>query len=289
MADNEQWEVEDNLTGCQELLHEYMLANGYAVQETPVVTQSPSPVMSQQCSAEGSPRKKRRRREHNRIEVAEIYGVRVVNVCELQQNTRRTWNKQRCHEQGTYQYKVRWEESTGKSDSWVPEDTLSSTDLIDEFHDRAVQAWNFPRRGDISVVLGGPPCQGMSISNYHRNQRRPLDDSKNAMVSVYLDFVRYYRPDIVLFENVAGIFTLADGFMLRYLVTSLVSSGYQVKQALLQAAYYGVPQSRWRIIVWAARQGVKMPSYPLPTHDGPMKHPIISRKYQPFVLCSNQH
>ena len=187
--------------------------------------------------------------------------------------------------QGEYHYFVHWKGYSVKENSWVPLSCFHDTNGIETFHSRAMLEWNFPKRGEISVLMGGPPCQGMSVINRFRNFANPLQDKKNGMVVVFLDYVRYFHPEIVLFENVPGIFSLSDGYVLRFLIASFISMGYQVKQAVLQSAFYGVPQRRWRVIIWAAQKGIRMPLFPSPTHSGTIQVPhVVGRQYSPFAF-----
>lgn len=266
----QQWESEDNLCGCQELLEEYHLANPVPLLIEQTTTKHSSSPQKHKDSLT-SPKAKRKRtkqkqdeEEEELFEVSEVLGVKIT--------------------QGEYHYFVHWKGYSVKENSWVPLSRFRDKKGIERFHSRAMLEWNFPKRGEISVLVGGPPCQGVCVNNRFRNFAHPLEDKKNVMMAVFLDYVKYFHPDIVLFENVPGILSLSDGYLLRFLIASFISMGYQVKQGILQAAYYGVPQRRWRVLIWAARKGVHMPVFPSPTHCGHIQVPqIIGRQYNPFA------
>eukprot|EP00727_Mastigamoeba_balamuthi_P000925 m51a1_g1083 putative dna (cytosine-5)-methyltransferase (739) ;mRNA; f:25680-28710 len=125
----------------------------------------------------------------------------------------------------------------------------------------------FPCKGDVSVIIGGPPCQGCSKMNHFREEEDPLSDPRNMMMQVFLRYVAFFEPELVLFENVPGIFDLQDGLLIRMVVSELLHLGYQLRVSLLRAECYGAPQRRTRTILWAARSGVRLPRWPAFTHN----------------------
>ena len=98
-----------------------------------------------------------------------------------------------------------------------------------------------------------------------------------------LSYVEYYQPKYFLLENVAGLldYKLQDKHassnkakeiqfgMLKFILRTLISLGYQVRYKLLQAAHYGVPQSRARIIFFGAKRGLALPEFPAPVYAYP--------------------
>lgn len=105
-------------------------------------------------------------------------------------------------------------------------------------------------RGTISVVVGGPPCQGFSMAG-----RRNETDERNDLVNSYIKFVDCVQPDLIFFENVKG-FTMEfkknkeKGVAYSALVTQkLKDLGYFVKGKLVDFGEYGVPQKRTRFIL----------------------------------------
>lgn len=114
---------------------------------------------------------------------------------------------------------------------------------------------------DIDVLVGGPPCQGFCVIN----PTRSAADPRNSCVQIFLDAAQLIRPRVVVMENVPGLITLADGVAFRTVNRTLGDLGYSVNSMVLQAAHYGVPQSRWRLFIVAIR-GDKRYEFPLPTH-----------------------
>jgi DNA (cytosine-5)-methyltransferase 1 len=118
-------------------------------------------------------------------------------------------------------------------------------------------------KGDLTLLAGGPPCQGFS-KNVPRKYRY-LEDDRNQLIRTYLDYCEYMQPAMILMENVAE---MRNGFNQAYtqeIESRLEAAGYTVHHAVLTAADYGVPQMRHRAFFMANRNGTKF-STPPPTH-----------------------
>jgi DNA (cytosine-5)-methyltransferase 1 len=116
---------------------------------------------------------------------------------------------------------------------------------------------------ELAILVGGPPCQGFS-KNVPRRYRY-LEDPKNQLVRTYLDYVEFFRPEIVLMENVAEMKNGFEGQYTTEVLERLDRAGYTVTHAVLNAADYGVPQRRRRAFFMANRAGVRF-SVPQRTH-----------------------
>ena len=112
---------------------------------------------------------------------------------------------------------------------------------------------------EIDVVFGGAPCQGFSMIG-----KRAFDDTRNQLVSHYVRLVRELQPKYCVFENVKGLTLGKHAQFLSELVEELGKSGYKVllPYQVLNAAKYGVPQSRQRLFLMAARNDQVTPGYP---------------------------
>lgn len=103
---------------------------------------------------------------------------------------------------------------------------------------------------ELDVIVAGLPCQGFSESNRRsRNLSNPLN-------SLYWEFLRILdglRPKWFVFENVAGIRTLAGGAVLDELIARATQLGYRSDWAELKSEEYGVPQRRRRVFVLGNR------------------------------------
>lgn len=116
------------------------------------------------------------------------------------------------------------------------------------------------KRGDLDVLVGGPPCQGFSINAPDRF----LHDPRNKLFKDYIRFLDEFEPKTFLFENVPGLLSLADGRIFTQILDEFRQRGYQVAPKFLFSAHYGVPQQRWRLILIGSRISEINP--PQPTH-----------------------
>lgn len=122
---------------------------------------------------------------------------------------------------------------------------------------------------DADIIIGGFPCQGFSVANTGRHE----DDERNKL---YLEMIRVIhdkRPRYFLAENVKGILSLAKGQVFQNILGDFRSLGYDVQYRLLNAADYGVPQKRYRVIIVGVRTDLHQQyAYPDPTHA---EHPTM--------------
>jgi len=124
------------------------------------------------------------------------------------------------------------------------------------------------KRGDLDLLAGGPPCQGFSVNAPIRS----ILDERNHLFKEYLRFVDTFAPKAVLIENVPGLVSFEEGHTLHAILDSLAELGYGAGVRILGAAYYGVPQMRWRTIIIGVR-GKNLPSeaFPEPTYHAPIR------------------
>ncbi len=96
---------------------------------------------------------------------------------------------------------------------------------------------------DIDVIIGGPPCQGMSLSG-----PRKLDDPRNKLYLSYIRLVEEIQPKAFVIENVPGLVALFGGQIKDSIIEKFTEMGYNIKYKILCAADYGVPQNRKRVV-----------------------------------------
>lgn len=96
----------------------------------------------------------------------------------------------------------------------------------------------------VDLITGGVPCQGFSISNRKHND----NDERNFLFIEYMEFVREFMPTCIILENVSGMRSTASGHFERAIKESMENLGYVVSINLVNAANYGVPQMRQRLI-----------------------------------------
>lgn len=113
----------------------------------------------------------------------------------------------------------------------------------------------------VDCVFGGPPCQGFSLIGH-----RALEDPRNSLVLEFVRIVVELGARAFVFENVKGLTIGRQKEFLRELVVAFNDAGYDVRVPwhVLDAAYYGVPQHRERLILLGARKGTRVPDYPVP-------------------------
>ena len=113
----------------------------------------------------------------------------------------------------------------------------------------------------VDCVFGGPPCQGFSLIGH-----RVLDDPRNSLVLEFVRLVAELDARTFVFENVKGLTIGKHKAFLHELAKAFDDAGYNVRLPwrVLDAASFGVPQHRQRLILFGAKKGTKLPSYPLP-------------------------
>ncbi|PKU81878.1 DNA (cytosine-5)-methyltransferase CMT2 [Dendrobium catenatum] len=122
-------------------------------------------------------------------------------------------------------------------------------------------------KGDVDVICGGPPCQGISGFNRFRNFDAPLDDERNHQIAVFMDTVQFLKPKYVLMENVVDILKFAKATLGRYALSRLIEMNYQARLGIMAASCYGLPQFRLRVFLWGCHPNEKLPQFPLPSHE----------------------
>lgn len=106
--------------------------------------------------------------------------------------------------------------------------------------------------GEADSLEGGFPCQGFSIAN----SKRHVDDSRNVLYRQCVRIIRQALPRTFMLENVPGLVSMAKGAIVRKIISDLAHCGYSVNWNVLDAADYGVPQHRRRVIILGKRVDV---------------------------------
>lgn len=114
----------------------------------------------------------------------------------------------------------------------------------------------------IDMIIGGPPCQAYSIAGRVRDENGMRGDYRNYLFEHYLSIVNRYSPDVFIFENVPGLLSAnPEGTPVTQLISQgFAKIGYEITSdlnvALVNAADFGVPQSRHRLIILGIRKSV---------------------------------
>lgn len=151
------------------------------------------------------------------------------------------------------------------------------------------------RVGEVDVVVGGPPCQPFSTAG----KREGVNGKKGLLVFEYLRVVREARPRVFVFENVSGLLSQAEkhisfydrvsrkegelsreerlGSAFERVYAEFQRTGYALSMGVLNAADYGAPQKRRRLIIIGSREGGAVPM-PAPTHYPPGRLPLPGQR-----------
>jgi len=138
------------------------------------------------------------------------------------------------------------------------------------------------KRGEITLLCGGPPCQSFSTAG----KRLSVEDARGNLIFTFIKWVDAIQPKYFLLENVRGLLSAAikhrplkerieeqplsdeekRGSALKLILSEIDKIGYKVSYRLVNAADYGVPQTRQRVILLGSRDGSTI-EFPEATHS----------------------
>lgn len=104
---------------------------------------------------------------------------------------------------------------------------------------------------EADVWTAGFPCQDLSLARTPHGKRNGLKGSQSGLFYTFLELVSVHKPPVVLLENVAGLLNSHKGADFNALISSLAKLGYGVAWRVLNARYFGAPQSRPRVFICA--------------------------------------
>lgn len=104
-------------------------------------------------------------------------------------------------------------------------------------------------KGQATLVIGGPPCQGYS----QKGQRKTINDPRNFLFKYFVEVVKEVAPQYFVMENVPNLLTTEKGFFKHELEKLFTELGYTINAQVLCAADYGVPQNRHRAFIIGKR------------------------------------
>ncbi len=170
--------------------------------------------------------------------------------------------------------KDKWAAQTIRANTSIP---VIERDINDVPTDKILAAAGIGRQ-DVTLVIGGPPCQAFSTAG----KQKGFADFRGNVMLQYLRVVRDIMPEFFIMENVRGLQSAklnsvpaeyaeyepikdVKGSAFHFMVAEFRKLGYSISHALLNAANYGVPEKRERIVVIGHR-GERVP-IPSPTHS----------------------
>lgn len=116
----------------------------------------------------------------------------------------------------------------------------------------------------VHIIIGGPPCQGFSMAG-----RRNPTDPRNSLFMEFLRFVKEFKPQFFVMENVPGILNMkteAGERVVDIIEKEFEKIGYRIKYKKLLAADYGVPQKRKRVFFIGTNTNAEI-TFPKETHS----------------------
>jgi DNA (cytosine-5)-methyltransferase 1 len=116
--------------------------------------------------------------------------------------------------------------------------------------------------GEVDVMIGGPPCQSFSVAG----KRGGLQDPRGQLFLRFIDLIAAIRPRYAVIENVRGVLSKKLG-ALPVILDAIEHAGYRVSYRLYDAADFGVPQHRRRVIFFLSRDGEAIEPM-MPTRGG---------------------
>lgn len=142
-------------------------------------------------------------------------------------------------------------------------------------------------RGEVDIIVGGPPCQGFSIAG-----DRDQEDERNELFKDYARHIDKLQPKFILMENVPGMLSMetADGEpVIEEIQDRFEDIGYRTTYDTLLSSDYGVPQDRKRVILIGTRLDNGELSFPERTHidEGEeLKLDEVDRDFQSKITVS---
>lgn len=118
--------------------------------------------------------------------------------------------------------------------------------------------------GQLDIFDGSPPCQGFSTAG-----KRNFEDDRNQLFREYVRLLKGLQPKVFVMENVSGMVKGKMKLIFAEIMRELKAAGYSVKCQLMNTMYFGVPQSRQRVIFIGVRNDLGI----TPTHPKPQTYP----------------
>ncbi len=127
----------------------------------------------------------------------------------------------------------------------------------------------------LFIIIGGPPCQAYSLIGRSCEKENMLKDKRNYLYKYYAEFLKHYKPQYFVFENVIGLLSAKDpngNLHLANMLQLFFEIGYVCTPYVLNAQEYGIPQNRRRVIILGTLKGNKKLELNIP--KSPCKYSI---------------
>jgi DNA (cytosine-5)-methyltransferase 1 len=129
----------------------------------------------------------------------------------------------------------------------------------------------------IDLLIGGPPCQGFSLASMNPNAKATFGpnkhkrDSRNSLYRRFFDYIEHFKPSVFVMENVPTLRRKTNGYYETQIEKLAKKLEYGVSFWKLNAADYGVPQTRTRLFVIGFTDNMEM-QIPAPTNSSEGKN-----------------
>lgn len=157
-------------------------------------------------------------------------------------------------------YAIEWDKNIAETYKNNNNNTIVYSDDI-----REIDKIKIFKNKKIDIVIGGPPCQGFSMSG-SRNRKEFIDDERNYLFKHYYNLVKDIKPKIFVMENVKGIMSYNRGKIFEE-ITNLFNSikdengnNYKIYFKIFNAKNFGIPQDRERLIVFGISKEINLNS-----------------------------
>lgn len=120
---------------------------------------------------------------------------------------------------------------------------------------------------EVDLIIGGPPCQSFSAAGRRAGGVHGINDTRGSLFWYYCKYLEHFKPKAFLFENVKGILQANNRDDWEIIIESFRSVGYTLNFRVLDAADYGTPQHRERLILVGVRDDISLHFlFPAPSH-----------------------
>lgn len=133
--------------------------------------------------------------------------------------------------------------------------------------------------GKVDVIVGGPPCQGFSISG-----KRDPNDPRNQLYLGFVDLVAHIQPKAFVMENVPNLVAMDRGSIKDRIISDFENLGYKMSYKILLASDFGVPQNRRRVVFVGMKHGFF--TFPTGSHISPQSKNTTEDAISDLPECS---
>ncbi|MGZ3141378.1 DNA cytosine methyltransferase [Lentzea chajnantorensis] len=157
--------------------------------------------------------------------------------------------------------------------------------ILEVSSDQVREAAGLGKKESPELLIGGPPCTPFSKSSFWLDWKREGLDPNASLLQEYTRVLRDLKPRYFVLENVYALTYNNKQSRPHFerLLKEIDEYGYDFNYEVLNAANYGVPQARPRLVIVGAPKGSRTPTLPLPTHGGTWERQNVGKADTPHV------